>query len=175
MWNLFSFMFHPLKSAFAILLWSGCKIISGQGNTNAHTLFTNSPSSHCCQECNHRRHTHMKNTLPQQLSTMDLDPLLSHPHSHPHSQIPLYAQALHLTGSLESPYGFAPLYEFHRHTHLLTFSHCGITCTLYAWPPTKHPLPRIRSCKCFLRSLPACLWDFTGVSITSHMFNSSKT
>lgn len=63
------------------------------------------------------------------------------PTSHSCSQIPLYAQALHLTGSLGSTYGFAPPQEFHWHTHSLAFSHCGISCTLYARPSTKHPHP----------------------------------
>lgn len=83
----------------------------------------------------HVRNTHTPphtQTRTQQLLTMDLDPVISHPHSHSHSQIPLYAQPCtwlgvggHLTDLLHCRNSTDSLIyiRFLTHTHRLIYMH----------------------------------------------------
>lgn len=89
---------------------------------------------------------HASSPLTQQLSTMDLDPVLSHPHSCSHSQIPLYAQLctwLGVWGHLTDLFGcrnstdtliyMIPPPATHICTHIET--------DIHACAETKHPPP----------------------------------
>lgn len=165
------FRFHTLIHVFVSFLWSGCKFISGRGNTNTHAHFTSPHSPHrCLGRARTNRRAHMRRpTLTQQLSSMDLDPVLSHPHSHSHSQIPLYAQLCtwlgvwgHLTDLLGCRNSTDTLIHTLSHTRRLIYTH------------QQNTHPRISIYTHFRKLLPASLWEFTGFSIISHMFNSSK-
>lgn len=88
---------------------------------------------------------HASSPLTQQLSTMDLDPVLSHPHSCSHSQIPLYAQLctwLGVWGHLTDLFGCRNstdtlIYMISPPTHICTH----IETDIHACAETKHPPP----------------------------------
>lgn len=114
-------------------------------------------------------HTH------QQLSTMDLDLVLSQPHSHLTCTNSPFCSARHLTGSLgvTSRIGRAVgIRQTHSHGEFLTGARTYTPTLVTIHKTPTHARSSIHiSASCFPR---LSLWGITGSNVARHMFNSSN-